>query len=242
VPTDDTAQTAIVLRAYRDGYSPEHVADGLLAWFEARPKDVGGATVKALTTYAQTRDARRSGAGAGQRGNGSLMRCLPTGLVRTDPVLRAAEAREVSAITHDDAVCTEACAAYNEVVAALLDGAGSVEAVRAAAHACCLEEVATALALGAELDLNAAADAGDPGVAHGNRVYVLDSLSLAVAALLDGRSFEEVLIDIVSFGGDSDTTGAIAGGVLGARDGVGAIPERWLARLWLRQEFDEASE
>jgi ADP-ribosylglycohydrolase len=32
-------------------------------------------------------------------------------------------------------------------------------------------------------------------------------------------------------GGDADTNAAIAGGALGAAQGLGALPERWTARL-----------
>ena len=35
----------------------------------------------------------------------------------------------------------------------------------------------------------------------------------------------------VNHGGDSDTTGAIAGNILGARLGKGAIPREWVAGL-----------
>lgn len=40
---------------------------------------------------------------------------------------------------------------------------------------------------------------------------------------------------------DSDTNGAIAGGLLGARDGVEKIPERWLGKLQFRKEFEEVA-
>jgi ADP-ribosylglycohydrolase len=69
--------------------------------------------------------------------------------------------------------------------------------------------------------------------------YVLDSLKLSIAALLDLRSFEDVLVDVVRIGGDSDTNGAIAGGLLGARDGIENIPERWLEKLQFRKEFEK---
>jgi ADP-ribosylglycohydrolase len=69
--------------------------------------------------------------------------------------------------------------------------------------------------------------------------YVLNSLKLSIAALLDPRSFEDVLVDVVRIGGDSDTNGAIAGGLLGARDGIENIPERWLEKLQFRKEFEE---
>ena len=38
----------------------------------------------------------------------------------------------------------------------------------------------------------------------------------------------------VNHGGDSDSTGSIAGNLLGALMGIDAIPERWLAQLELR--------
>jgi ADP-ribosylglycohydrolase len=240
-PTDDTALTAVVLHGYERGFSLEAVAEGMLAWFEGGPKDVGGATAAALRRYARSGDPFRSGAGTGQRGNGSLMRCLPTSLAQSDAGRRAAESRSISAITHDDPVCCDACAVYNEVVAALLEGVEPRLAVAAALEACRSAEVTDALDLGRSLDLATLAGRGDPGVPHGNRGYVLDSLSLAVAGLLDPRSFEEVLIDVVSLGGDTDTTAAITGGLVGARDGAASIPARWLQPLWLREEFKRAA-
>jgi ADP-ribosylglycohydrolase len=39
----------------------------------------------------------------------------------------------------------------------------------------------------------------------------------------------------VNHDGDSDSTGAIAGNLLGARLGVGAIPDAWLEPLELRE-------
>jgi ADP-ribosylglycohydrolase len=67
--------------------------------------------------------------------------------------------------------------------------------------------------------------------------YVLDSLSLAVAAVLDPRPLPDVLVDIVRVGNDTDTNAAVAGGLLGVRDGVDAIPDRWLMTLQYRDEF-----
>jgi ADP-ribosylglycohydrolase len=71
--------------------------------------------------------------------------------------------------------------------------------------------------------------------------YVLDSLSLAVAAVLDPRSLPEVLADIVRLGGDTDTNAAIAGGLLGARDTAAAIPARWREVLQFGNEFAGAA-
>ena len=39
---------------------------------------------------------------------------------------------------------------------------------------------------------------------------------------------EEALVATVGKGGDTDTNAAIAGALLGAADGLGAIPPRWV--------------
>lgn len=240
-PTDDTALTAVVLRAYKRGFGLKAVAEGMLGWYRGGPKDVGGATAIAIERFGRSGDPLSSGAGTGQRGNGSLMRCLPTALARADARQRQAESRSISAITHDDPLCCDACAAYNGAVAALLESSEPEAAVAAAAEACQITEVADALALGRRLDLSKLANRGDPGVPNGNRGYVLDSLTIAVAGLLDPRPFEDILVDVVSLGGDADTTGAVTGGLVGARDGAASIPARWLHRLWLREEFERAA-
>ncbi|CAK7234345.1 hypothetical protein SEUCBS140593_008911 [Sporothrix eucalyptigena] len=70
------------------------------------------------------------------------------------------------------------------------------------------------------------------------RGFVLDSLILAIAAVLDTtRSWEDLIVDVVRVGRDTDTNGAVAGGLVGARDGIDAIPESWLSTLQFREEF-----
>ena len=70
--------------------------------------------------------------------------------------------------------------------------------------------------------------------------YVLESLTLGVAAVLDTeRTTEDLLVDVVSVGQDTDTNGDVAGGLLGARDGVEGIPASWRAKLQFAQEFTE---
>jgi ADP-ribosylglycohydrolase len=61
-----------------------------------------------------------------------------------------------------------------------------------------------------------------------------EALAIAVYAALVARDFEEGLAIAVNHSGDSDSTGAIAGNLLGALHGVDAIPSRWLEPLELR--------
>lgn len=254
--TDDTDLTRAVLLACLDPGDDvvRTAARHMLDWYQgrwpgrvpgARPRDVGAATEDGLRAFARTGDPRRSGAGPGRAGNGSLMRCLPTALVVADPDRRRRESMEISAITHDDPRCTVACAAYNDMVADLLAGAApgaAVEAGLSTADGLGAPDVAAAITTGRGLhpaDLMRTGQTGLPDDAGG---FVLDSLSLAVAALLDPRPFAEVIVDIVGLGNDTDTNAAIAGGLLGARDGVAAIPPRWLATLEFQEEFTRLAE
>lgn len=263
--TDDTDLTRAVLLAYRDrkasNESPESPqdfdvikasAEWSLRWFQGDwperrmgegPVDIGGATYTGLSNYALSKNPRNCGAGHGRAGNGSLMRCIPTALFARSKDERIKESMEISAITHNDARCTVSCAAYNEIVAALVEGKSPQEAVEVGlqvAEELDCPNVKDAIFRGKGMSLAKFAEKG-PGaeLPDATSGYVLNGLRLAIAALLDPRSFEDVLVDVVRLGGDTDTNGAIAGGLLGARDGIEAIPERWLSVLQFRTEFEE---
>jgi ADP-ribosylglycohydrolase len=55
-----------------------------------------------------------------------------------------------------------------------------------------------------------------------------------VCAAIAAPDLARALLLAVNHSGDSDSTGAICGNLLGARDGVFAIPSTWLDRLELR--------
>jgi ADP-ribosylglycohydrolase len=254
--TDDTDLTRAVLLAYLRAEAGTDVvrsaADHMLGWLDgdwpgrapgSRPRDVGGATLAGLERYRRCRDPRAAGAGEGHAGNGSLMRCIPTAIAVADRGRRISESIEISAITHDDERAVTACAVYNEIAAALVTGLGPAHCVAiglATARELGSDVVAAAIEDGQALSPALIATSGNIPFAGAASGYVLDSLSLAVAALLDERPLAEVLVDIARIGNDSDTNAAIAGGLLGARDGSTAIPRRWTAVLQFAAEFTTA--
>lgn len=235
--TDDTDLTWAVVQAYLDGYTVDRAADRFLAWFEGRPRDVGGTTAAALRVYRQTGDSSTAGAIAAQdrsmtAGNGSLMRCIATGLVRADPVTRAREAAAISAITHADARCTDACIAYCDLVAGLMDGLPPVAAVESVLRDSPVRpDVRRAVGSAPGRALHSLNPSG----------FVLDTLTIGVWALCCRAPLEDVLIEVVNLGGDADTTGAVAGGLLGVRDGAASIPTRWRDVLKYRMRLIDAA-
>ncbi len=221
--TDDTDLTWAVLSAYLDGpYTLQRVAENMLEWLGSHPRDIGGATSRALGLLKRTGDPLGSGnTGESSCGNGSLMRCIPTALARADHATRRQEMAEISAITHAHMRCVDSCIAYGEIVNSLLDGASVAVALSSARSLDVDEEVTGALDIDPDLDVERLRTGG----------YVIDSLACSVWAIQQAGSFEDVLVALVNRGKDADTTGAIAGGLLGVLHGADAIPSRWRTKL-----------
>jgi len=60
-----------------------------------------------------------------------------------------------------------------------------------------------------------------------------EALAISVYCALVADSFEQAVVMAVNHDGDSDSTGAITGNILGAMQGTRVIPERWLEPLEL---------
>jgi len=61
-----------------------------------------------------------------------------------------------------------------------------------------------------------------------------EALAISVYCALVADGFEQAIVLAVNHDGDSDSTGAITGNILGAMHGTDVIPERWLEPLELR--------
>ena len=65
-----------------------------------------------------------------------------------------------------------------------------------------------------------------------------EALAMALYCTLAAESLESAVLVAVNHSGDSDSTAAIAGNLLGAERGMAAIPGRWLETLELRPLID----
>lgn len=230
--TDDTDLTWAVVSAYLDGYALGKAADNFLEWYRSDPEDMGNATRAALGNLARDGDPTASGLRSGDScGNGSLMRALPAGLVRADPGRRRRETAEISAVTHAHPKCVDSCIAYNEIAAALLEGADPKQALDAGRALDLHPKVRQTLYICAERPVDSLLTNG----------YVIHSLGCAVWAIQQPPDFEEILVALVNRGGDADTLGAIAGGLLGIIVGADGIPDRWREPLQYGPRFTEAA-
>jgi ADP-ribosylglycohydrolase len=96
-------------------------------------------------------------------------------------------------------------------------------------------EKAESLAVSSMTPHEAIAELGQGWVAE-------EALSISIYCALVARDFREGVILAVNHDGDSDSTGAITGNLLGTMHGVGAIPASWLEPLELRAVITEVAE
>ncbi|PSP90045.1 ADP-ribosylglycohydrolase [Halobacteriales archaeon QS_4_69_34] len=237
--TDDTEQALCIARSLveQGGFDPEDIAERFVAWYNSGPFDIGLMTADALgsidggasweTAGREVWEERPEGSNAG---NGSVMRCAPLALALTDdPDALQRVSRESSAITHADPRCTHGCAVLNLTIAALLDGdeqplSRAFDALNADAPES-LREV-----------LEQIPDDIDPTELR-NSGFVLHTLQTALYHALVADSAEDAVVSAVNEGGDTDSIGAVAGAVAGARFGASALPERWLDALSVAEEL-----
>ncbi|MEI8288244.1 MAG: ADP-ribosylglycohydrolase family protein [Verrucomicrobiota bacterium] len=198
--------------------------------------DIGGATRTALCKIRQGTPAEQAGGvDEPSNGNGSLMRILPIALrFANEPPERLLElAHRASAITHRHPRSQLACGFYCLLVARLLKGDAP-----AAAHAAIIQSAgalyhqhkfATELRHFEKVfSLKLAALAESEIYSSG---YVVDTLTASVWCLLTSKDYRETVLKAVNLGGDTDTTGIVAGGLAGVYYGLSDVPEHWREEL-----------
>jgi ADP-ribosylglycohydrolase len=60
---------------------------------------------------------------------------------------------------------------------------------------------------------------------------VVHGVEIALWFAYHEPNLERGLLWLANAGGDTDTNAAVAGGLMGARDGEPAVPERWVSAL-----------
>ena len=233
--SDDGAQALCLLASllHRGRLDVADLGGRLLNWYEHGYMaadgivfDVGIQTAAALRRIAGGVPPLEAGGDVEHsKGNGSLMRVLPLALWhRGDDAALVADAHDQSCVTHGHVTVQACCALYCLWARRILAGAADPwsEAV-AALRATYGGEASYADALDREIRPEAERTPRGSG-------FVIDCLFSAKHALAAG-SYESVVRAAIALGNDTDTTACVAGGLAGLRDGLAAIPDRWVKNL-----------
>lgn len=131
------------------------------------------------------------------------------------------------------------------LILALTDGASLPDAL-AAARSLLRAETDNEETLRAIEMAEALADSGRPhekAIARLGQGWIAEeALAISIYCALVARSFRQAVILAVNHDGDSDSTGAIVGNLLGAMHGAKVLPAEWLAPLELREVIAELAE
>lgn len=227
--TDDT-QMGLALAASlveRDGLDEADIFARFVVWLDGSPKDVGIQTRSVLGSGLPWDVAARRHFETGARaaGNGSLMRTVPAAIrfARSGPDASAAAARAISDLTHGDPAAGDGCAIYHRLMHAALDGANPLDVIDEA-----LSDVPAERREKWAAVLN---PSWTPDAATEGNGAVWPTLGTAVWALRHGWPFEAAMRRVIDVGGDTDTIASVAGGLIGAAQGIEAIPSRWTTPL-----------
>lgn len=245
-----------VMKRFADWYlNAEYTPHG-------RVFDIGITCSRAITDYKHGVEPLLCG-GRGERdnGNGSLMRIMPFALMTAaredywdDAVIRetAATVHDASSLTHGHPRSLIACLIYASACHELVYGGGDE-------MTSCLQRAVdktfafyenekgvlfpwNRVEFQAELDRNAfhrlrniAEFRNEPRESIKGSGYVLDTLEAAFWCLLNSESYEECVLKAVNLGDDTDTVGAVAGGLAGIYYGYDGIPGEWIEALAKRE-------
>jgi len=252
--TDDTDQMLCILDSLLEhrGVVPADIAERFFTW--ACDDGLGmGFTFEAVVYAPEFLSdphaaARRLWELGGRRSaaNGAVMRTSVLGVWDLgDPEKVRRNAESVSRITHFDPRCVASCVAASLAIAALVGGATVESAIGAAAESAESYQAGLGDWLAAagtrsleELDLDEGLNPGESDTIG----YTLKALGAGFWALSQAASFAEGVVRVVNEGGDGDTNAAVAGALLGARDGFSAIPGRWVSGLVYEGDLRERVE
>ena len=72
--------------------------------------------------------------------------------------------------------------------------------------------------------------------------YVLHSLEASLWCFLNSENYTEAVLKAVNLGEDTDTTGAITGGIAGIYYGFENIPKEWIDVLARKEDIEKLCE
>lgn len=251
--SDDSSLTLCLADELTKGYDLEKVGQSFVKWNKyghwtahGRLFDIGGTTRHSIARLIKGESARFSGnIFEEDNGNGSLMRILPLAFYLKDEenVEKLYQTvKEVSSITHGHFRSVFSCFIYVILAIELIKGKDKKEAY----HHIQKEALEFAEIQGfnpKEIRLFDKILKNDISTYSEDEIrgsgYVLHSLEASLWCFLNSESYSEAVLKAANLGEDTDTTGAITGGIAGIYYGFENIPEDWISVLARKEDIEE---
>jgi ADP-ribosyl-[dinitrogen reductase] hydrolase len=227
-PYDDDLALTLILgeELLEEDIDLRRLAHRWAEWAERDGRGIGLWTLKALR-HIRTHDAPPSSTG-GQAGNGVVSRCLPLALrAAGSPANLVSGTYHTAMLTHPDERCGWGAVAVNFAAACFLQGRRDFigEVLEVLRNNSAPDELMQAVR---RVPLEKQDELPVSGPSAG---YVVHAVEIGLWFAYHEPNLERGLIWLANAGGDTDTNAAVAGGLMGARDGERAVPARWLEAI-----------
>ncbi|WP_243718059.1 ADP-ribosylglycohydrolase family protein [Pedobacter changchengzhani] len=250
--SDDSSLSLCLAESLCGGYDLKDISNKFLKWYKeeiwvphGHVFDIGIATTSAMMRIAKGTDPVLCGGNSEMdNGNGSLMRILPMVFYlrnETDLEIIFDKVKAVSSITHAHFRSVFACFIYVVYALEVLKGN-----TKKKAYFNMQSNVKLFIAKNSfnktEIQLfdrilmhDISKLATDEIFSSG---YVVHSLEASLWSLLNSNTYAEAVLKAVNLGEDTDTTGAITGGIAGLVYGYESIPKNWMDVIVTKNEIE----
>lgn len=242
--SDDTEHTCMVAQSLIVSAGDEQqfvrqLAWRLRFWLLSLPAGVGCATLRAILKLWLGFPSHSSGVFSA--GNGLAMRSAIIGVCygQDIPKLRAL-VKASTRITH-----TDPKAEFGALAVALAANIASSKSIispheyyqtlehNLGSEAIQFLELIKKACDSAEIQQTGVSFTASLGLSTGVSGYVYHTVPVVIQVWLrHQKDYPAAITEIIALGGDTDTTAAILGGIIGASVGKTGIPQRWLEDLW----------
>lgn len=188
--------------------------------------DIGSTTSRGLNRYKQGASALESGGSSTHdNGNGSLMRVLPLAYIQG---IDYETIENVSALTHAHERSKIACVLYVEIAKSMLANEDlSIDEHIENSNAKIMEYYKDCedLVHFKRIFNNDFSD----GILSGG--YVIDTIETVIYCLRNTTNYKDAVLKAINLGGDTDTNGAICGGLAGIYYRYDSMPIDWIKEI-----------
>ena len=253
--SDDSSLAFCLAESLVSGYNLHDIAKKFCQWaYEKKwtPHgevfDIGITTRNAIARLKVGTDPVKAG-GKNERnnGNGSLMRILPLAFYLENEKghdNRFQKIHDVSCLTHRHLRSQIACSIYIQYAINLLKGMELKNAYDMLKEQICsyysIEKYKEEIKHFHRVLNNDISCLEEKHIQSNG--YVVSTLEASLWCLLTSGSYKETVLKAVNLGEDTDTTGAVAGGIAGIFYGYEQIPREWRDRIIKKTEITDLAE
>ncbi len=253
--SDDSSLTFCLAEALTTKFDLNTIGQNFVKWFSNNywtPRgnvfDIGIATRQAIDQLAKgERPDLAGGFDVSSNGNGSLMRISPLFFYLLDKSVgeRFNITKQVSSITHGHIRSVIACFYYLEFARQLFERKDKFEVYKnlqleVTDHLTTISINQTEVALFDRLLKQDIHELTDENIFSSG--YVLHTLEASIWCLLTTDNYKDAVLKAVNLGEDTDTTGAVTGGLAGLLYGLDNIPTNWLKQLAKYDDIENLAE